>query len=52
MIVTDMAVIAVHPDGLHLLEIAADTPVEAVTAAKGAKLIIPAGNIKIFGTVA
>eukprot|EP00825_Cyclidium_porcatum_P019257 TRINITY_DN2186_c0_g2_i2.p2 TRINITY_DN2186_c0_g2~~TRINITY_DN2186_c0_g2_i2.p2 ORF type:complete len:651 (+),score=56.49 TRINITY_DN2186_c0_g2_i2:5174-7126(+) len=52
LIFTDMAVIAVRPDGLHLQEIAADTTVEAVTAATGAKLIIPAGNIKTFGTVA
>jgi 3-oxoacid CoA-transferase subunit B len=42
MIVTEMAVIDVTPDGLVLREIAADTTVEAVTAATGTPLSIPA----------
>ncbi|HWR45151.1 3-oxoacid CoA-transferase subunit B [Sporomusa sp.] len=49
LIVTDMAVIAVQPDGLHLLEIAQDTTVEKVIAATDAKLILPEGEIPTFG---
>src|SRR4051812_22457920 len=40
MIVTEMAVIEVTPDGLVLREIADDTTIEAVRAATGADLII------------
>jgi 3-oxoacid CoA-transferase subunit B len=40
MIVTEMAVIDVTPDGLELREIASDTTVEAVRAATGAELIV------------
>lgn len=40
LIVTDMAVIEVTPEGLVLREIAPDTTVEAVIAATAAKLII------------
>ena len=40
MIVTEMAVIDVTPDGLLLREIAADTTVEKVKAATGAPLIV------------
>ncbi len=42
MIVTEMAVIDVTPQGLVLREIAADQSVEAVKAATGAALLIPA----------
>ncbi len=42
MIVTEMAVIDVTPDGLVLREVAADTTVERVKAATGAPLIVPA----------
>ncbi len=48
LIVTDMAVIEVHPDGLHLLEIAQDTTVEKVIEATGARLILPEGEIPTF----
>jgi 3-oxoacid CoA-transferase subunit B len=41
MIVTEMAVIDVGPDGLVLREIAADTTVEHVRAATGAPLVVP-----------
>jgi len=41
MIVTELAVIEVTPDGLILREIAADTTVERVKAATGATLIVP-----------
>jgi 3-oxoacid CoA-transferase subunit B len=40
LIITEMAVIAVAPDGLHLMEIAADTTVESVRAATEARLIV------------
>jgi len=40
LVITEMAVIEVAPDGLHLKEIAADTTVAAVQAATGARLII------------
>jgi 3-oxoacid CoA-transferase subunit B len=40
MIVTELAVIEVTPDGLVLKEIAADTTVEAVRKATGAELIV------------
>jgi 3-oxoacid CoA-transferase subunit B len=43
LIVTDMAVIDVTPDGLVLREIAADTTVERVRAATGTALTVPAG---------
>lgn len=49
LIVTDMAVIEVRPDGLHLLEIAADTTVEEVLAATGAPLSVPDGGVAVFG---
>lgn len=48
LIITDMAVIEVCPDGLHLIEIAEDTTVEAVIAATGASLFIPEGTISTF----
>ena len=41
LIVTEMAVIEVTPQGLVLREIAADTTVDAVKAATGAPLLIP-----------
>ena len=41
-IVTEMAVIDVTPEGLALREIASDTTLEAVMAATGARLIVPA----------
>jgi 3-oxoacid CoA-transferase subunit B len=41
IIVTDKAVIDVTPEGLRLREIAADTTVDAVKAATGARLIVP-----------
>ena len=40
MIVTEMAVIDVTPEGLVLREIAADTTVDKVKAATGAPLIV------------
>ena len=40
MIITEMAVIVVAPDGLHLTEIAADTTVAAVLAATEAALVV------------
>ena len=42
MIVTELAVIDVTPDGLVLREIAADTTVEKVRAATGADMVVPA----------
>jgi 3-oxoacid CoA-transferase subunit B len=48
LIVTDMAVIEVTPDGLVLREIAADTTVDAVKAATGAPLHVPSPPA-IFG---
>jgi acetate CoA/acetoacetate CoA-transferase beta subunit len=48
LIVTDMAVIAVCSDGLHLLEIGEDTTVEQVISSTGAKLILPTGDIPIY----
>jgi 3-oxoacid CoA-transferase B subunit len=41
LIVTEMAVIEVAPEGLVLREVAADTTVERVQAATGVKLIVP-----------
>jgi 3-oxoacid CoA-transferase subunit B len=43
MIVTELAVLDVTPDGLVLREVAADSSVEAVRAATEADLIVPAG---------
>ena len=48
LIITDMAVIAVHKDGLHLIEIAEGTTLEEVVAATGAQLIFSEDNIRIF----
>jgi len=48
LIVTDMAVIEVTPDGLVLKEVAAGTTVEQVKAATAADLIIPA-EVGTFG---
>ena len=48
LIVTDMAVIAVRSDGLHLLEISEDTTVEEVISSTDAKLILPKGHIPIY----
>lgn len=45
LIVTDMAVMAVHPDGLHLLEVAEGITVEQVIAATAAGLLLPEGEI-------
>ena len=42
LIVTDMAVIEVTKEGLVLKEIAPDTTVDAVKAATGTALIVPA----------
>jgi acetate CoA/acetoacetate CoA-transferase beta subunit len=50
LIVTDMAVIAVRSDGLHLMEIADDTTLEEVIACTGARLVTPAANIPTFST--
>jgi 3-oxoacid CoA-transferase len=47
LIVTDMAVIEVTPDGLVLRERAPDTTVEAVQKATGAALIVPA-DVKVM----
>ena len=41
LIITDMAVIAVRSDGLHLLEIAENTTVDQVILATDASLILP-----------
>lgn len=46
LIVTDMAVIEVTPDGLLLKEIAPDTTVESVIAATEAELIV--GNVGVM----
>jgi 3-oxoacid CoA-transferase len=48
VIVTDMAVIEVTPDGLVLREIAPDTTVDAVVKATGAALRVPDG-VKTMG---
>jgi acetate CoA/acetoacetate CoA-transferase beta subunit len=48
LIVTEMAVIEVTPQGLVLKEIGPDTTVEEVIASTGAKLIIPE-DVKTFG---
>jgi 3-oxoacid CoA-transferase subunit B len=47
LIVTELAVIEVTPDGLVLREIAADTSVDAVQAATGTALLIP-GKVGTF----
>jgi 3-oxoacid CoA-transferase B subunit len=41
MIVTELAVIEVTPEGLVLREVAADSSIDAVKAATGAALIVP-----------
>ena len=46
LVVTDMAVIEVTPDGLLLKERAEDTTVEAIQAATGAMLIV--GEVGVF----
>ena len=46
LVVTDMAVIEVTPDGLVLRERAEDTTVEAIQAATGATLIV--GEVGVF----
>ena len=46
LVVTDMAVIEVTPDGLVLKERAEDTTVEAIQAATGAMLIV--GEVGVF----
>ena len=48
LIVTDLAVIAVHEDGLELLEIALETSLEEVLSATEAALKLPQGEIKRF----
>ena len=48
LIVTDIAVIAVHGDGLHLLEIAEDTTLDHVISSTAANLILPIGEISTF----
>jgi acetate CoA/acetoacetate CoA-transferase beta subunit len=47
LIITEMAVIEVTPQGLVLREVAADTTVEAVRAATGADLVVQ-GNVRTF----
>lgn len=48
LIITDMAVIAVRQDGLHLMEIAEGAILEEVIAATGAQLLFLDGNIGTF----
>jgi len=48
LIVTELAVISVQPDGLHLLEISEDTTLEEVLTATASNLIIPDGKIPTF----
>ncbi|AIF51198.1 3-oxoacid CoA-transferase subunit B [Pelosinus sp. UFO1] len=48
LIVTDMAVIAVRPEGLHLIEIAEDTTLEEVVAATAGQLFYSTENIGTF----
>jgi 3-oxoacid CoA-transferase B subunit len=48
LIVTELAVIEVAPQGLRLREIARDQSIERVRAATGAELIVPA-NVPTFG---
>jgi 3-oxoacid CoA-transferase subunit B len=48
LIVTDMAVIEVAPEGLVLREVASDTTAERVQAATGVKLIVP-DQVGTFG---
>ena len=47
-IVTELAVIAVTPQGLLLQEIAADTTVEQVQALTEPKLVLPPGGPKVM----
>jgi 3-oxoacid CoA-transferase subunit B len=47
LIVTDMAVIEVTPEGLVLRERAPDTTVEAIQKASGTPLIVP-GDVKVM----
>ena len=46
LVVTDMAVIEVTPEGLVLKERAEDTTIEAIQAATGAMLIV--GEVGVF----
>jgi 3-oxoacid CoA-transferase B subunit len=48
LIVTELAVIEVTPEGLLLREIASDTTIEKVRAATGAGLIVP-DQVERFG---
>jgi 3-oxoacid CoA-transferase subunit B len=48
MIVTELAVIDVVPEGLRLREVASDTTIEQVQAATGAHLIVPE-RVERFG---
>ena len=48
LIITDMAVIAVRSDGLHLLEIAEDTTVDQVVLATDANLILPENHLLTY----
>ncbi len=48
LIVTELAVISVQSDGLHLLEIAEEATLEEVLAATACQLILPAGRIPSF----
>ncbi|SFM08250.1 3-oxoacid CoA-transferase subunit B [Pelosinus propionicus] len=48
LIVTDLAVIAVQSDGLHLLEIGEGTTVGEVVSSTGASLILPQDGIPVY----
>lgn len=48
LIVTDMAVIAVQPNGLYLLEIAENTTIDQVILSTAARLILPEGEILTY----
>ncbi len=47
LIITDMAVIAVQPDGLHLLEISEGNTMEEVLSSTGARLMLPKDGFPI-----